>query len=289
MPYLEKTIVCGDYVHTRRYFAWKTGTRVPIKKEKESPEDLKARNERHAEFNMQCLIQTNFPNGEGSFVTLTHAEKIPIDEKEAKRRAGRYIRDLREDMKKRGKDLKYIVVHEQQGGRWHTHLIVNERSLDALVALWKHGRIIPSPLDASEQYADLAHYLLKGDKPPKGQTDGENNKTPRRKHARRWSGSRNLQKPSVTVKEIKRESLLKQYPKPKKGYRLLPGWVCGTDVLGNIWQHYTCVRVAEPQNDAGKRGKGAHEQKARRNKSGEPHPEAEHAGGVKQARGTRGG
>ena len=191
MPYLEKRIVCGDYIHIQRYFAMNTGRRAPRRRpEEESPADLKHRNTRHARFRLQCLIQTNFP--EGTFVTLTHGDADQIGEWEAKHRAGLYIRALQRAMKRRDGELRYIVIHECQRGRWHHHLITNETSLDAVAALWKHGRVTSSHLDPSQQYADLAAYLVKEEKPPKGQPDGENVKTARRKHSRRLWISGNL-------------------------------------------------------------------------------------------------
>ena len=245
MPYLEKTIKCGDYVHTQRYFAAHTGKRIPRQGiEKESAEDQRKRNDRHARFRLECLLQTNFP--QGTFITLTHREKIPIEEQEAKRRANRYIRDLREDMKKHGEELRYILIHEQQGGRWHHHLITNETSLDAVAKLWEKGRVIPSRLDKAQGYSDLAAYLTEQHKPPKGKPEAENGKTTRRKHGRRWISSRNLIQPVVKVREIKRTGVMNKYPKAKKGYQLLPNWTCGSDMAGNVWQHFTCVKIPEP-------------------------------------------
>lgn len=266
MPYLEKTIRCGDYVHVQRYYAWHTGRRVPRQKdERESAADQKRRNGRHARFRLQCLLQTNFP--EGTFLTLTHGEAAPIDEETAKKRYSRYIEALRKHRNRQGKELKYIVIHECQGGRWHHHLITNETSLDAVAALWPHGRATASRLDPSQQYADLAAYLVRDEKPPKGQPGAENVKEPRRKHSRRWSGSRNLEQPEVAVREIRRPGILKQYPRARKGYRLLPDWTCGCDVLGNIWQHYTCVRVAATGSGA-KKGGGGHEKDMVQNDTG---------------------
>ena len=56
----------------------------------------------------------------------------------------------------------------------------------------------------------------------------------------------------MTVKEIKRESIMRKIPEAPKGYILLPDWKVGCDSWGNLYQHYKCRRIA----DTGKAKKG---------------------------------
>ena len=77
---------------------------------------------------------------------------------------------------------------------------MNAAAIEELTRLWPHGRVILSALDNDADYTGLAHYITK----ESGQ-------------GKRWSQSRNLQKPITRRKEIKSRT---HRPRPPKGYLL---------------------------------------------------------------------
>lgn len=243
MPYVERTIRSGRLLEIDRYFAATNGNRAPRgRKEQLTSEEQQEINDRQAQRRLLRLINANFDGRRGDlFVTLTHAERV--DEAEARRQMGRMIKRMRAARQKAGlEDLRYILITEQQSGRWHHHLICNGGlTLEQLLELWeRRGRVQASILDEHYSYADLARYLTQQHKPRRGETGGGNAKQPRERYKRRWSSSHNLRQPEVKKREIK-PSMLRRDPKPPKGWRLLPEWQRGADRWGNLYLHYECV------------------------------------------------
>lgn len=241
MPYLERRIISGDLLEIERYFATRSGKKMPKSlKENETSKGQQDLNNRNAQKQLMRLINANFDGRKGDlFVTLTY--KTPVDEKRAKAEISYFQRRVRKYRRENGLPaFKYITITEKQG-KWHHHVIMNALPLETILELWKHGRVTVSVMDRTYNFEDLAKYLTAESKPSK---DGgrDNAKEPRRKYARRWTGSHNLKKPIVEVREIKRDDILKKQPVAPNGYRLLSDWCIGTDVQGNLYQIFKCVR-----------------------------------------------
>lgn len=243
MPYYEKRIESGPMVEISRYFASRSGRAIPRSANRaETPESQAEVNERNAQKQMQRLIYANFAQ-EDLFVTFTHADELTEERAMAEER--NLIDRLKRLRRKKGlPELKYIAVTEEQG-RWHHHLIMSGGlTMEELQAVWQgRGRIHLSMLDDGDQYRGLARYLTVQHKPKRGQAEKSDvsAKRPRRKYQRRWHASRNLIHPVPVKKEIKRPPRMGE-PKPPKGYRLLPDWVMGCDLLGYPYLYYTCMR-----------------------------------------------
>lgn len=174
---------------------------------------------------------------------------------------GKLLNELRKARKReRLEPLKYIIITEKQG-KWHHHIIMNGGlTLNALRGAWgNRGRVYLSFLDDIDNYKGLMKYLTQQKKSPKGKPDMPNIKQPRRKYARRWSASRNLDAPVEKKRPIK-PVRLQDMPKAPKGYRLLPEWVKGSDRYGNYYLYFTCMREdarPEARRCSTPKGKGA--------------------------------
>lgn len=272
MPYYEKRITSGKLLEVERYFATRDGRRISRgENQNETPEDQQRINDRHAQRRLMRLINANF-DGKAGDVLVTFTHKDTLTEAQARKEARNLINRLdRLRSKKELPELKYIIVTEHQS-KWHHHLIMNGGlSLEEIGAVWnepgrllkngtakpgkQRGRWQVSTLDDTYAFEDLARYLTTEHKPPKGKPKEDSTKEPRPKYARRWNGSRNLVKPKVEKRPIKRPPSARE-PKAPKGYRLLPNWVNGCDRFGNLFQYYACVKDgggAESRNGQRKR------------------------------------
>ncbi len=264
MPYVERMIISGDLLEVERYYVTSTGRRAPRRTDRtESTPEQTERNNRYAGKRLVRLLNANFSARRDLFLTLTHGDSP--DEVTAKNRLDKLLKAVRKYCTAHRSELKYIRIDEQQGA-WHHHMAISAIPLEVLEELWPHGRFMVSPLNKSENYRDLVAYLLRDTKASRKNPETENAKQPRRKYARRWSCSRNLVQPTVATKEIKRLSLLRQLPKAPKGYILLPDWYLGSDIMGNLYQSFSCVRIADARtlSGGGKQVDPAGKQVARR-------------------------
>ncbi|MDR2899008.1 MAG: hypothetical protein LBU94_01690 [Clostridiales bacterium] len=246
MPFFEKKTYCGDLLLVDKYYSMRDGKKTKIHRGENgrlTEAEQQKLNNAHAQRRLVQLINTNFSRKQGDiFVTLTYSEP-PDDEATAKKHFNRFARKVRAYRKENSlPDLKYITICEKQG-QVHFHVIMNDLPLKVLDDLWGRGRVTVSTLDNTYNFKDLAGYLVKQDKQAKIKPNGENVKDERRKYARRWSSSKNLKTPVEKKRYIKR--VTKTLPKPPKGYRLLPDWEIGSDKWGNLYQHYSCLKLEE--------------------------------------------
>lgn len=244
MPYIEKKIFSGDMLEVERFFSPRGNNGTRKDKKKASSARQQAANYIRTEIELWRVIHTNFSGRRGDqFNTFTFA--ADTDEAATRREWRNFIRRARRYLKKRGfPDLKYISKVEKQG-RWHIHAIMNGIPLADLTRLWGRGRVTSSILDDTNNYKDLSAYLAKQMKPAKGEPEAE--PQAKRKYARNWSGSLNLKRPVVEVREIKRESILKKQPAAPKDYALLPDWEIGCNSWGNLYQYFKCRRIEPPK------------------------------------------
>lgn len=243
MPYREKKIIIGDIMEVRRYHSTKGGSVPRGEKEKKSTPGQKRANELRTGNELWSVIYINFDGQQGDqFNTFTFSEDI--GEEAAQREWRNFTRRVRRYLKKKElPDLKYVYTLEKQG-RWHIHAVMNGIPLEDLVKLWGRGRVTSSILDKTNDYRDLAAYITKHVQLEKEKAGGEPEE--KRKNKRSWSGSLNLKRPIVTVREIKRESIMCKLPTAPKGYILLPDWELGCDSWGNLYQRYKCRKIASP-------------------------------------------
>lgn len=253
MPYYEKKIVSGDYVEIEQFFS--SGKRIPRgEKRGITPLTQTEYNERQSEKEFIRLLNCNFDPARGDlFATLTFSEAV--DHTRAVKAFRNFELRVKRHCGKTKAEYKRLSMIEQQG-KWHIHMVLSGLTLEELRKLWGHGRVTVSPLDKSDNYKDLAGYLFEQEKPSRADPNTDNTKQPRRKFAKRWSGTRNLKKPVVTVAQIKRESVMSKIPTAPKGYALLPDWVISCDACGHLVRRYAYVKLPrKPQSNAKPSGK----------------------------------
>lgn len=189
--YMEVDIFARDVEQDR---AARRGIRS--KKKRESAPAQQNLNQKNARRYLIQLANGNFGDGD-LFVTLTYKpENAPKTQEEAERHVRNYLRRVARRRKRDHLEpLKYILVTEYREsedgtllGHIHHHLIMNHMDRDVVENLWKENRRkigvantrwIESDLsETGNGLEGLADYLAKD---PKGR--------------KRWSSSRNLQRP----------------------------------------------------------------------------------------------
>ena len=229
MPFYKKEIYSGDVYEAEVYFSLREkGKRIPRgKNEHLSSAQQQEMNERNAIKKISRLVNTNFKSKD-LFITLTYRNEISLEDAEKEIR--KFIRKIREYRKKHNlSPLKYIAVTETENGdgdkaKIHHHIVMSVMSLDVVNSKWKNGRMIPSELDSDTDYAGLAQYITK---------------TKKKEHKKRWSQSRNLDKPIEKIKILKRENRLL---KPPKGYKTIQQQYYASEVTGKM-QYVRAIRI----------------------------------------------
>lgn len=99
----------------------------------------------------------------------------------------KFVRVLRKQRRRRGKDLRYIYVIEclHGLGRYHVHVFINStgdraRDEEEIRSLWEYGSIVHVETIGSRGFKELAEYVTK-ERPPVG--------------ARSFIASQNLKRP----------------------------------------------------------------------------------------------
>lgn len=172
-------------------------------------EAVKKINLRNAERKLTALLNNNFKDRD-YHLTLTYKGEAPSPEK-AKKDITKFIRNIRNKMKRSEEDFKYIQVTEYQNHRIHHHIVCSAIDPDIITNYWSNGGVNIKPLDTNGNYCKLAEYLIK-----------ETEKTfrlPESATKRRWSGSRNLEMPEIKKEIVSARELDKEL-KAVKGYQI---------------------------------------------------------------------
>lgn len=181
------------------------------RKEKVTPDAVKKNNDNLAVKLLTRLINLNFFPGD-FHTTLTYAKAVTAEE--ANRQLDNWIKRMRREYKKLGKEFYYIAVTEFKHQRIHHHVVMNYIDFKIINKQWKLGRIRCTPLDKTRNYRKLAEYLIK-----------ETQKTfrePGNSTKRRWKPSRNLKRPVVKREWVSVSQLFQNLDdiKPVKGYAI---------------------------------------------------------------------
>ena len=190
--YREKKYYCGEYLEVAIYPVY-AHPKKRGKRKNPTTEVQQQLNQRHAEGKLRRLLHTNFTPLD-LFVTLTFDDAyLPASVEEAQRLLQNFLRRAKRRYEKMALELKYIYVLEygQKHDRLHVHLVLSGGITRAdLEKLWGLGDVSMGALRFERDgLASLARYLTKG---------GENADRPTWK---RWSGSRNLEKPTMTQRD----------------------------------------------------------------------------------------
>lgn len=239
--YIKRTWIYGNRKEVKKYHTARYGVKGEKrrKKEKPSPEKVKAVNERNARKKLLRLMINNFSQGDWH-LTLTYAPDKRPDVEGSKKLLKAFFRKLRGEYRKQGAELKYIMVTEWKDKGLHHHLTINDiPGLSKLLTkLWGHGGIHLTPLYADGDYDGLAEYFVK-----------ETSRTFRNEdnpYSQRWTCSRNLVKPEEKVEVIKADSW-REEPKTSRteaiaGYVIDKGSLqAGVDAWGYPYQEYIMI------------------------------------------------
>lgn len=239
MPRYLKRIWAGDVYEEKIYFSPRERG---ISCERAARENLST--EKMEEYNCleakrRCarMVNTNFKEGD-LFLTLTFRERVDI--KTALRLFRNFIERLKRLRKRKGyAELKYLYVVERKNKREHVHLLINKMDLTMkeLSEVWGLGRVMVSILEPGGDYTGLAFYITK-----------ENYK----EYGKRWSGSRNLEKPKVKVTLVSEEKKTKRLRVPKN-YKVIEEVQYYSEITGHT-RYVRAVKIGGEDYGNGKEG-----------------------------------
>ena len=184
------------------------------------------------------MVNANFRQGD-LFLTLTFRERVDVEN--ALRLFRNFISRLKRLRKRKGySELKYLYVVESKRKREHIHLLINKMdiSMKELSEVWGLGRVMVSILEPGGDYTGLAYYITK-----------ENYK----EYGKRWSGSRNLEKPKVKVTLVSEEKKTKRLRVPKN-YKVIEEVQYYSEITGHT-RYVRAVKIGGEDYGNGKEGK----------------------------------
>lgn len=194
MKIVEYRIISGKVIEVRRTLmsvdAERKTRRAPRVAGASSLKKIN-QNEKQAERQLARLINTNFGAG-ALWLTLKYSDtRLPGTKEDAKKNLSKFLRKVSEKYKKEtGKKLKWISCTSNKSSktgketRLHHHVIMNRVSYELLCKYWPQAEISYTLLDGREDHTDLAKYIIQN--------------ASKKANEKKWSCSRNLDKPIVT-------------------------------------------------------------------------------------------
>lgn len=180
MPITEKQNPAGAYL-LLRYYKTKKPPRTRNRKRAPTKASQEWLNGKNAEIKMELLINENFSRDDYALHATYTDAYMPETLEEVERDKRNFIRRLKRAYEAVGKEFKWLCVIERgNSGRWHLHMLIS-RGLprDVLESKWGFGYCNTDRLQWTERgLKGLQRYIVK-----------------ERVTYKRWSASRNLQKP----------------------------------------------------------------------------------------------
>lgn len=205
MPYIEEVCVAGKTIEVSKYYSYRHHSKGEKRQTKEKPtsEAQKKVNQRKAAKELRRLMNTNFRDGDLLVRLDFFREQSPDGSNQMQSMMQKFIRKLRAEFKKLGKELKYIYVKEigRRGGR-HVHMVMSKCDTDILRKCWPHGGIHVDPLISNGQYRKIAEYCIK--------YAAKTEETEGKLIGKRWYASRNLERPKVKKRIVSAHSFRRQ-------------------------------------------------------------------------------
>ncbi|MFL0164536.1 rolling circle replication-associated protein [Candidatus Clostridium helianthi] len=237
MPYVRKETVAGKTVEVEKYYTYKFKAKGVKRGEvrKSTSEEQEKINLKHAEKKLRIKINANYEEGDFHMISDYRKNERPLDRKEMREDADEFLRKLRKEYKKQGKELKYIHVMEiGSKGAMHHHWIINCIDTKILQKCWPKGRIKVFPLDETGQYGELAAYLIK-----------QTSKT-KELQSKKWSCSKNLITPEPDIEIISDREWFRNVPQPKKGYYIDKNSIQKgiSEFTGYGYLRYTMIKIS---------------------------------------------
>ena len=205
------------------------------KRAKPTTEQMAKQNQWKKERDIRWLLKENF--GEHDYwITLTSRPGgRPISLEAAKLQIQKFLRQMRDWYKKQGTPMKYIVITEYGSrGGVHHHIVVNRiTGTDVEVAKkWPYGNPQFTMLYLQGDFRKLANYIAK--------QPAEDNAIKKKWYSR----SRNLQKPKMEKRVMKRKTFAQDPFVPKGFYLEKESLYAGTNpITGHPYRYYTLVKI----------------------------------------------
>jgi hypothetical protein len=183
------------------------------------------------------LLNTNFKKGD-LHIILTHGKDR--SEEEADRLTANFLERVRRYRRRhKMSELKWMLTTERNN-RLHHHVIMNKMSMDVLAKLWGKGIIKFSPLEDQKDFKGLAFYVLK-------------EMEVSRNHKKAWRQSRNLEKPTEIIKQLKSRKQAERKVRTPKGYKCTRQYFDYYEEIG-FYQYYKFVEMdgvdfADPEEE----------------------------------------
>lgn len=239
MPRYLKRIWAGDVYEEKIYFSPRERGMSCERAAKENLSTEKMEEYNCLEARRKCarMVNANFRQGD-LFLTLTFRERVDVEN--ALRLFRNFISRLKRLRKRKGySELKYLYVVESKRKREHIHLLINKMDLTMkeLSEVWGLGRVMVSILEPGGDYTGLAFYITK-----------ENYK----EYGKRWSGSRNLEKPKVKVTLVSEEKKTKRLRVPKN-YKVIEEVQYYSEITGHT-RYVRAVKIGGEDYGNGKEG-----------------------------------
>ncbi len=234
MAYIKLKIWAGDVYECIQTFCVNYGNHKGRKK-KVGKSTIKQilLNEKNSKRKLTRLINANFTMGD-LFITLSYLGEEPTIE-QARKDLVNFLRRVKYYRKRnRLSDVKYIATTEYMEQRTNHHIIMSAMSWDIIQELWMTGKVYITRL-YDKDYVGIANYITKERK---------------KAFSRRWTQSRNLQKPKVEAEPIKNGQAEVRAP---KGYKVVEKSLNTTD-MGYFHQYVKAIRMGGRDYGEGETG-----------------------------------
>ena len=173
-----RTYISGNVGEKVKY--WVSGNK-PVRSKRRMTSDVNKveKNEKQSEKNLARILNTNFGAQGGVLVGLDYSDasykklfgecKDLVEVSEcAKHQASLCLRRVRREAKKRGIEVKAVIITADLDGetkesvRVHHHIVVNREAAELFGEKWKHGKTADYEYLHSDQKdrTPLAHYLM---------------------------------------------------------------------------------------------------------------------------------
>lgn len=208
---VKETCIAGAVIdRTIKLISGSANGRRRKERKNPTPEGTQKNNDRIAIRKLTRLINANFGPGD-SHLVLTYEKRV--DEETALKELKKLKRNLQNDCKKQGIELKCIWATELDP-RAHHHLIINTTSvsMEMIKRRWKCGRFNLLPLDGDRNYWKLADYIVK-------QTN-EAFRDPNKAIRQRYGRTRNLEEPVIVRQPARARDFNIRNLEPIKGYQI---------------------------------------------------------------------
>ncbi len=242
MPYMFEVCVAGNTIEVTKYYSVRYHSKGEKREKKEIPssEAQKRINQRNAETKLRRILNSNFHDGDFLVRLDFYKANAPNGSEDMQEIMSKVTRQLRNEFRKVGQELKYVYVKEigPRGGR-HIHMVMSKCDIDIIRKVWPYGGIHVDPLNTKGQYGKIAAYFIK--------YAAKTEETEGKLIGKRWYPSKNLEKPKIIKKVVsanefrKKATELTKYPGYQVDFDSVRNGI--SDYTGYEYFSYTLIRA----------------------------------------------